>query len=143
MIEYVVDSSVAVKWALPVGELLTDAANRLLSHYVDRQVKLIVPDIFWAELTNVFWKAVQRQRCSVEQAQVAIDSLQRWPFPTIPCRHIMQQALAISIKHNRSAYDSLYLALAVETNSTFITADERLANAVAAYLPVRWLGSLY
>jgi predicted nucleic acid-binding protein len=38
-------------------------------------------------------------------------------------------------------YDSIYTALAVNSNAQFVTADERLANALAAYLPVKWLGS--
>jgi predicted nucleic acid-binding protein len=32
--------------------------------------------------------------------------------------------------------------LAIQSKSQLITADERLANALAAYLPVKWLGAL-
>jgi predicted nucleic acid-binding protein len=39
-------------------------------------------------------------------------------------------------------YDSLYVALAVQTNAQLITADERLANALAARFPVKWLGAV-
>ena len=35
-----------------------------------------------------------------------------------------------------------YLALAVSQRIEFVKADARLANAVAAYLPVKWLGSI-
>jgi len=31
---------------------------------------------------------------------------------------------------------------AIASNRMFVTADERLANAVAAHFPVRWLGAL-
>jgi len=30
----------------------------------------------------------------------------------------------------------------VESNHSLVTADERLANAMAAYFPVRWLGTV-
>lgn len=44
------------------------------------------------------------------------------------------------IYDERSVYDSLDVALAVRMKSQLITADEGLANALAAYLPVKWLG---
>jgi predicted nucleic acid-binding protein len=34
------------------------------------------------------------------------------------------------------------VALARESSIELITADERLANALAAYLPVKWLGAM-
>ena len=46
------------------------------------------------------------------------------------------------MSHDRTVYDSLYVALAVQSKSVMITADERLANALAAKLPVKWLGAL-
>jgi predicted nucleic acid-binding protein len=36
----------------------------------------------------------------------------------------------------------LYIALAVQSGTDLVTADERLANAVAARLPVKWLGGI-
>jgi predicted nucleic acid-binding protein len=39
-------------------------------------------------------------------------------------------------------YDSLYVALAVYSNAQLITADERLANSLAARFPVKWLGAV-
>jgi predicted nucleic acid-binding protein len=48
---------------------------------------------------------------------------------------------ALDVKKTTSIA-SLGLALASKARRELITADERLANAVAAYLPVKWLGSL-
>ena len=39
------------------------------------------------------------------------------------------------------ANDGVYVALAVASKAHMVTADERLANALAAYLPVNWLGA--
>ena len=63
-------------------------------------------------------------------------------FDTIPTRHLLKPALEIGFQHQRSFYDSIYLALALSQQIEFITADERLANAVAAHLPVKWLGTI-
>jgi len=40
-----------------------------------------------------------------------------------------------------SSPEPLYVGLAVQSETQFITADERLANALAAPLPVKWLGA--
>jgi predicted nucleic acid-binding protein len=50
-------------------------------------------------------------------------------------------AFAIAAQFKRSVYDSVYVALAMSLQTHLVTADERLANALAAYLPVRWLGA--
>ena len=61
---------------------------------------------------------------------------------TLPSLDIVPQALDLAITHGRTAYDSLYVALAMQSKSSLITADERLANALAARFPVKWLGAL-
>ena len=53
-----------------------------------------------------------------------------------------KEAFAIATSFDRTVYDSVYAALAVVMKGHLITADERLANALAAYLPVKWLGAV-
>ena len=60
----------------------------------------------------------------------------------IPSYRLLKKALEIGLKRRRSFYESIYLALAVSQRIDFVTADQRLANAVAACLPVKWLGSM-
>jgi predicted nucleic acid-binding protein len=60
----------------------------------------------------------------------------------------LYEALRKRAKQNRKSiadrtfYDSLYIAVAVQQQTHLVTADEKLANAMAAYLPVKWIGSL-
>lgn len=139
----VVDASVAAKWFLPAeDEPHANTAARLLKRYVSGDVRFIVPDLFWAELGNIFWKAVRQGRWSRSRAEEAIRLVQTRSFPTIPTKKLLEDALQISTSFDRSVYDSLYVALAIVSNATLITADERLANALAAYLPVKWLGTI-
>jgi len=53
----------------------------------------------------------------------------------------LNRAFQIATDHGRTVYDSLYVALAVQAKTHLITADERLANALAARFPVKWLGA--
>lgn len=142
MISFVVDASVAAKWMLPAkGEFLRQEAFQLLDAYGDGGLGLIVPDIFWAECGNILWKAVRQQRLSRADAELAVATLLRRAMPTISSAELLPEAMAIALDYGRSVYDCLYVALAVQSQKQLITADERLANALAAHLPVKWLGA--
>jgi len=61
---------------------------------------------------------------------------------TRPSADLVPEALEIAAAYGRTVYDSLYIALAQQKQTNLITADEKLANALALYLPVKWLGAL-
>jgi predicted nucleic acid-binding protein len=138
----VLDASVAIKWAMPsAGEPLTDEALRLLRRYVGGELEFIVPDVFWAELGNVLWKGTRQRRWRQDEAEAVAADMRARDFATVPSGVLLSEALRIAFAHDRAVYDCLYVALAVQSRSELITADERLANALAAHLPVKWLGA--
>ena len=140
---FVVDASVAAKWFLPRDrETLVDEAFSLLDKYGKKEVLFIVPDLFWVELANVIWKAVRLGRFSKASAETALASLVERDFPTVPTLTLLESAFQIATAFDRTVYDSLYVALAVHSKAQLITADERLANSLAAHFPVKWLGSV-
>jgi predicted nucleic acid-binding protein len=55
---------------------------------------------------------------------------------------LIDSAFQIATAFERTVYDCLYVALAVHSNAQLITADERLANSLAAQFPVKWLGAI-
>jgi len=130
----VIDASVAAKWCLPaVQEPLLVEANELLRRQATGGVRFLVPDLFWAEMGNVLWEAVRAGRCSRQFAESSLGRLKHQQIPTIPCKSLIEPAFAIAVSYGRSAYDSIYVALALEARGQMVTADERLANA---WLPV-------
>jgi predicted nucleic acid-binding protein len=140
---YVIDASVAVKWVLPAKhETLSAEAFQLLNAYVAGEVRFIVPDLFWAEFANVLWKASRQRRLSVRDSEAFLRSATERAFPTFPTLTLLEDAFAIATAFDRTVYDALYVALAVRFKSQLITADEALANTLAAHMPVKWLGSL-
>jgi predicted nucleic acid-binding protein len=144
MTSIIVDASVAAKWFLRDSqEPLLEQAAGLLEDYVTGRVHFLVPDLFWAEIGNILWKSVRLGRQAKSTAEAALKSLQEHPFTTISSRHLLHTAFEISTGFDRSFYDSLYIAAAVESRCTMITADQRLATAVSAALPVKWLGASY
>jgi predicted nucleic acid-binding protein len=139
----VVDANVAAKWFLPVkGETLTDEAFDLFRKFARDEVRFIVPDLFWAELANVFWKAVRLGHFPKVSAEAALGFLTERDLPTVPSLALLGSAFQIATAFERTVYDSLYVALAVQSKAQLITADERLANSLAAHFPVKWLGAV-
>jgi predicted nucleic acid-binding protein len=137
----VVDASVAVKWFLPEeGETLVSQAVALLDAYDDDQARFVVPDLFYVETASAIWKAVRAGRVSRAFGDQALVLLMQREFPTVPTLKLLDRAFQIAADYGRTVYDSLYVALAVQTSAQLITADERLANALAARFPVKWLG---
>ena len=61
-------------------------------------------------------------------------------LPTFSSQELLHEAFTIATAFGRTIYDALYVALAVGFKAQLVTADERLANSLAAYLPVKWLG---
>jgi predicted nucleic acid-binding protein len=139
---FVLDASVAVKWVIPpANETLSAEALRLLERYVTGEIDFVVPDIFWAEIGDVLWKGARQQRWPRNLADGAVSALKDRNFLTISTQVLLPAALKIALLYDRSVYDAMYVATAIQFKIDMITADECLANALAASLPVKWLGA--
>jgi predicted nucleic acid-binding protein len=139
----VLDASVAAKWLLPSAtEPYSQHALRLLDEYVNREIEILIPDLFWAEIANVLWKAARAGRCTPEQARIGLEKVTVQRFPTVRSRSLLSSAFDIASTSGRTVYDCLYIALAEASRSEFLTADERLVNATGTRYPVKWLGAL-
>ena len=139
----VVDASVAAKWFLPEDrEALVSQALALLDEYDREEVRFVVPDLFYVETASAIWKAVRVGRVSRAFADQALVLLTQREFPTVSSLKLLDKAFRIAADYGRTVYDCLYVALAIQADTQVITADERLANALAARFPVRWLGGV-
>jgi predicted nucleic acid-binding protein len=138
---FVLDANVAAKWFLPhADETLVSEALRVFQDYSAGRVDLIVPDLFWPEFGNILWKAARYGRISARTAEESILTLLQTQLRTAPSAGLLRDALAIAAAFDRTVYDALYVALAATSDASLVTADERLANALANRFPVRWLG---
>ena len=143
MNRFVLDASVALKWAVPpASEPLASESLQLLRQYAHGEIDFLVPDIFWAEIGNVLWKGSRQRRWTQATAEHIAAEMKAQKFTTVPSLALMTDALKIAFTYDRAVYDCLYVALAIQSKVEMITADERLANALASYLPVKWLGAL-
>ena len=114
----VIDASIAVKWV--VEEEGTPQALALR-----QQTKLIAPELLVAECANILWKKAARGELSNEEAILAAKLLQSAEVELLPMRSLFETASSLAIELDHPAYDCIYLALAVENDCPFVTADER------------------
>ena len=139
MSKLVVDASVAAKWL--VTEQLSDRALALL----ERSDDFIAPDLLLPEVGNILWKKVRSGDLTTAEAEERLRALVAIGIELTPSELLIGRALAIAVEAGRTVYDSLYLALAEREDSPFVSADERLVNALSHRpigIRVTWLGSL-
>ena len=143
MTRYVLDARVAAKWFLPAtDEPLAEEALALLRAYVAGEVQFLVPDLFFAELANLLWKAERQGRCDARTTDRAVQEIARRNLPAVRAAELVQLAGSLARRYERTLYDSLYLALALRARAALVTADARLARPLGGQLPVVWLGAV-
>ncbi|HYA39002.1 MAG TPA: type II toxin-antitoxin system VapC family toxin [Candidatus Methylomirabilis sp.] len=138
----VVDASVAVKLFVP--EALSVQAQTVFARFAaENGAELIVPDLFFIECANVFWKWVQRSAYSGKNAQEHLHDLATLGLTAIPTQILAHDALGIALTHKITAYDACYLAAASQLKLPLITADAKLATKVTkGSCEVMWLGDI-
>lgn len=129
----VVDSSVVIKWL--TAEVHSAEARRVLTDFQAGKLQLLAPDLLHAEVGNITWKKVRFQGLSSADADAILLAFQALPIGLTSSAVLLEDAFRIATAHERSVYDSLYLALSVREKCRVVTADERLFNAVSAFFP--------
>jgi len=143
MADYVIDSSVVSKFFLP--EPLSDKADRLLQDYLAGNVLLVAPEHLTAELANVLWKNRRRGLLTVPEVREHLADFFSLNILLVSlAESLVDAAVGLAVQFDRTVYDALYLALGQQLNMPFVTADERLINAIRPHFAdAIWLGDLY
>ena len=118
----VLDASAAVDWLLQ-----TSAGRRIENRIYSGNEVLHSPHLLDLEVTQVLRRLARQNIISEERADESVSDLldlriNRYPH-TVLLRRIWE------LRHNLSAYDAAYVALAEQLNATLVTRDSRLASA--------------
>lgn len=134
----VVDASVIAAAFFP--EKRTEAARDVLLS--DRS--LCAPDLVYAEVANVIWKRHRRGEITDAEATELLSDVLDLPLEITPSEQLAASALALALRTNRTVYDCLYVVLAIQDDTTMVSDDLRLVNALATG-PLKgriaWLGA--
>lgn len=128
----VVDASVALKWVIQ-EEGWAEARQLILDEV------LIAPDLLFIECANVLWAKVRRGQILRPHAQAAMAAIESAPIRPVSSHLHASAAQAIAFDIDQTAYDSLYLAVALAERAVVVTADEALARAAEAHPAYRTL----
>lgn len=124
----VLDASAAI--ALIRSEQPEHAITVQISRHLIDGGRLLVPDHFWIELTNVFMNRYSASPGEAVQILREVDELGIESIRTE--RALVLHTIEIQHRHRLSASDATYLALAEAENARLLTLDVKLADAAGA-----------
>jgi len=126
--DWVVDSSIALAWALP--DETSKEADRFLSRISIRSI-LWVPALWWYEIANALLMAQRRKRLGEAERMRLMELYRRLPIRTDMAldSDILWRLHTLAIEYNLSAYDAAYLELAQRRGLGLATVDRTLRFA--------------
>jgi predicted nucleic acid-binding protein len=110
-------------------------AVSLLSLYGADRIDLAAPRLIVHEVASALSKLSRRRKISSVQADYAFRSFDLYRPRLVGDLDLASPALALSLLHQMSYWDCLYLALAIERRADLITADRRFYRSVARHYP--------
>jgi len=126
----VIDASFGIK--LVIEEEQSSSIREYLGHMLDVPPLFVyVPDLFFTECSNILWKLVRRGFITPAQAELNCQVLLQLLLPVTSGTELMVRATSLACAYGISAYDATYLALAEQLHVPLLTADNRLAAAMA------------
>jgi predicted nucleic acid-binding protein len=126
-----VDASVALKWYVQRGESDVTKAFRLLDAYGRGECVLQAPELLLWELANAL--ALGR-RLKPEDVSEALAHLQGLELDLRSLQwSTLKRAVEIATAADATVYDAYYLALALESGSVLVTADQRFLRKAHFY----------
>ena len=119
---YVLDTSVAVKWFADEGGTEQAKAIQLFEAFERGHCKLGAPQLLFFELANAL---MYSYKLSSSRIVDSLNFLQKLKIEVPPSNSAtLANAVEIASTCRATIYDSYFLALALETDSVLVTADE-------------------
>jgi predicted nucleic acid-binding protein len=118
----VLDASAAVDWLLQ-----TSKGQSIENRIYSRNETLHAPHLLDLEVTQVLRRLALQRVLSVHRANEAVRDLLDLRITRYP--HLVLLPRIWQLRHNFSAYDAAYIALAEKLGSILVTRDARLASA--------------
>jgi len=133
----VVDTSVLIKWFKTRGEEFLAEARKLLEEIERRPIEVHVPALLLYEVGNIL---LLKTRLGLASLDKAVERLEGLPFLVAPpATPLLKRAFRLGREFSLTFYDASLLALAVELDCPFVTADQRLFDRTRTLQRVRHL----
>lgn len=96
--------------------------------------KLHAPHLIDIEIAHVLRRRAMLREITSEQGRMLLDMLVEFPIQRYPHSHLLPRLW--ELRHNLTAYDAVYVALAEILNAPLLTCDRRMAAAATPYVSV-------
>ena len=123
----VVDASVVLRWLL--GQNVTAAATATLEGHVSGVEPLVAPELLHYEVANVLVRGAGLAVDLARQSYANFEALEIETYSLGAPEY--DAAIAMGAEHRVTAYDAAYAVLALRLGCRLVTADRRLARALA------------
>jgi len=126
MKEFILDTSVIIKWFSEYDENDLEKALHLREEILDGSLSIVVPEFLFLELANALR---YNKRFNERDVKDAVNSVYIMGFD-VKALEISTMACAVEMafNYNVAVYDAYFLALSHIENKAFITADYKFAN---------------
>ena len=123
----VIDASAAFEWLLG-----GDGVEAIERHVLAAGAVLHAPHLLDVEVAQVLRRGVAAGKFTSARADAALDDLAS--FPLYRHAHDVFLRRIWALRHNMTAYDAVYVALAETLDAPLMTRDRKLAGAAARYV---------
>jgi predicted nucleic acid-binding protein len=136
----VVDTSVLIKWFKTRDEDLLKEARTLLHQIENRPLEVHVPALLLYEVGNILLLKTKLSPVALDQT---VERLETLPFIVAPpATPLLKRAARLGRELSLTFYDASFVALAVELDCPYITADRRLFERARTLPRVRHLSRI-
>ncbi len=119
----VLDASVGVKWFSAVGEASVPQARAILAAHARDDVGIVVPDLFFHEISNAL---VHKQTISPDMVEESITMLFDLGLTVFPVsRESLRLSAHLARKAGITAYAACYAVAAIHCHCPLVTANPR------------------
>jgi predicted nucleic acid-binding protein len=115
--------------------LRTPAAEAVEARLFEERQTLHAPHLLDVEVTQVLRRYANAGEINEGRGSEALADLADFPIRRYPHGFLLTRAW--SLRHNFTAYDAVYVALAESLNARLLTHDQRLAAAVRRHAGIR------
>jgi predicted nucleic acid-binding protein len=128
---YVVDTSVVLKWFVQSDESDCSQARELRAAYVQKHCTLSCPEFLALELANALRTG---RRFSAAEINLIAESFRALDLVLETLRwSTLARAVELAASLNTAVCDSYFLASAIESGSTLVTADDLFVRKVGKH----------
>jgi len=122
-VQYILDSSVIVKWFSHDGEKNVDKALRLMDLYERSIIEITIPDLSLYEIANALR---YNKNFSPEDVKKVIATLEDMGLNILGINgELMALAIDIAFKDNITVYDAIFISASNVTMMPLVTANPR------------------